>query len=322
VKGLRVAGVTTIEQANHYLQTEFVPWWNQTLAVAAANPDDAHRPLEKHPDLAAILSHVEARPVHNDYTIQFEAKVYQIARKDIGAGLRGALVRVEKRRDGSVAVRFHERYLAVSVCEPRPKLKPPKAAPTAPVRQTSQAQRVGPELRSEEGPPDLAGGTKFRRQTGGVSLMLLRNRLRKWREAKSRPIQGNPGCGSVPGSPNDRILHGPGCYRHNRVCVDFFPATPSPRLPRTPKILGMRLFRQTESIGPMGSPRPLKAGAGVPPPVVRPRGPAKGRDGRGAPCSSSATSSDRLFLDRVARQHCPSPLHRHAQTNMHPLPGL
>jgi len=28
-------------------------------------------------------------------------------------------------------------------------------------------------------------------------------------------------------------------------------------------------------------------------------------------------SSGRLFLDRVARQHCPSPLHRHAQNNMH-----
>jgi len=28
-----------------------------------------------------------------------------------------------------------------------------------------------------------------------------------------------------------------------------------------------------------------------------------------------ATSSGRLFLDRVARQHCPSPLHRHGQTN-------
>src|ERR1700688_1776092 len=26
-----------------------------------------------------------------------------------------------------------------------------------------------------------------------------------------------------------------------------------------------------------------------------------------------ATSSGRLFLDRVARQHCPSPLHRHTQ---------
>ena len=40
-------------------------------------------------------------------------------------------------------------------------------------------------------------------------------------------------------------------------------------------------------------------------------GRAKGRDGRSAPCSSSAMSSGRLFLDRVARQHCPSPLHRH-----------
>jgi hypothetical protein len=30
-----------------------------------------------------------------------------------------------------------------------------------------------------------------------------------------------------------------------------------------------------------------------------------------------ATSSGRLFLDRVARQHCPSPLHRHTQFNTH-----
>jgi len=29
-----------------------------------------------------------------------------------------------------------------------------------------------------------------------------------------------------------------------------------------------------------------------------------------------AMSSVRLFLDRVARQHCPSPLHRHMQFNM------
>jgi hypothetical protein len=41
-------------------------------------------------------------------------------------------------------------------------------------------------------------------------------------------------------------------------------------------------------------------------------GPAKGRDGRNAPCSSSAMSSGRLFLDRVARQQSPSPLHRQA----------
>ena len=35
-----------------------------------------------------------------------------------------------------------------------------------------------------------------------------------------------------------------------------------------------------------------------------------GHAGRNTPCPSSAMSSGRLFLDRVARQHCPSPLRR------------
>jgi hypothetical protein len=128
VKGMRVAGITTMEQANNYLETEFIPWCNVTLAVVPASADDAHRPLEKHHDLAAILSHVESRHVNNDYTIQFERKVYQIARQDIGTGLRGGVVRVEKRRDGPVAVRFRDRYLGISLCDQPPKLKARKPA--------------------------------------------------------------------------------------------------------------------------------------------------------------------------------------------------
>jgi hypothetical protein len=128
VKELRVAGASTLDQASRYLEQEFIPWWNETLTVAPASAADAHRPLEKQHDLAVILSHVEARQVHNDYTIRFASKVYQIERKAICAGLRGAAVRVERRGDCSVAVRFRDRYLAVDVCEPRPKLAQPKAA--------------------------------------------------------------------------------------------------------------------------------------------------------------------------------------------------
>jgi len=48
-------------------------------------------------------------------------------------------------------------------------------------------------------------------------------------------------------------------------------------------------------------------------------GVTEGRSFQTAPPSSSAMSSGRLFLDRVARQHCPSPLHR----QLHPkiVPG-
>jgi len=46
-----------------------------------------------------------------------------------------------------------------------------------------------------------------------------------------------------------------------------------------------------------------------------------GHAGKNMPCPSSAMSSGRLFLDRVARQHCPSPLHRHPQITMHLFPA-
>src|SRR6202011_4116368 len=38
VKGLRVAGVKTIEQANQYLQEDYLVWWDQELTVEPANP--------------------------------------------------------------------------------------------------------------------------------------------------------------------------------------------------------------------------------------------------------------------------------------------
>jgi hypothetical protein len=121
VKGLRVAGARTLEQANTYLQTEFIPWWNQTLAVAPASTDDAHRLLDQQHCLAASLSYVETRHVNNAYTIQFDNKIFQIARSDIQTGLRQAAVRVEVRLDDSIAVRFRHHYLTVTECAERPK---------------------------------------------------------------------------------------------------------------------------------------------------------------------------------------------------------
>ncbi len=55
VKGMRVAGVKTIEEANRYLEEEYLVWWEREMTVEPANTDDAHRGLEKGHNLAAIL---------------------------------------------------------------------------------------------------------------------------------------------------------------------------------------------------------------------------------------------------------------------------
>jgi transposase len=145
VKGLRVAGISTLEAANRYLAEEFLPWWNQYLVVVPAHPADAHRPLGKEHELASALCHMETRQVSNDYTIRFEGKIYQIARAGMVSGLRGGNVRVEWRLDGSIAVRHRDRYLTVNQCIAPPKLaasvKPPARRPKAPKK--SAAERLG-----------------------------------------------------------------------------------------------------------------------------------------------------------------------------------
>jgi hypothetical protein len=144
VKGLRVAGAKTLQHANTYLETEFIPWWNRTLKVEPASADDAHRPLDQQHCLAASLSYVETRQVNNAYTLQFDSRIYQIARSDIRAGLRKASVRVEVRLDDSIAVRFRNQYLSVTECAERPKPAPlpqkPVAAAKTPRRKSQWMQ--------------------------------------------------------------------------------------------------------------------------------------------------------------------------------------
>jgi hypothetical protein len=136
---MRVAEVTTIEQANQYLEETYLVWWEREMTVAPAHPDDAHRPLDKSHSLEASLSHVETRQVRNDYTIPLDAELYRIEREAVVSGLRKASVRMEKRLDGSIAVRFGERYLPVSRCTAVRKTAAPPVKPAIPRRQpTSQ----------------------------------------------------------------------------------------------------------------------------------------------------------------------------------------
>jgi biotin operon repressor len=128
VKGLRVAGASSLEQANAYLEQEFLPWWNQTLTVEPDNDCDAHRPLTQEHNLAAILSHVEERQISNGYTVQYRGQTYQIPPKQVRTGMRGSKLRVEVRLDGSIAMRFKNEYLRVEVCETPKRVTKPKAA--------------------------------------------------------------------------------------------------------------------------------------------------------------------------------------------------
>jgi hypothetical protein len=116
VKGLGVARIKTLEQANDYLEKRYIPQWESKFTVLPACGDDAHRRLLPEHNPEAILSRVEQRVVTNNYTFQFHGRTYQIARGSIVAGLRGARIQVEQRWNGEVHARFNSKYLTVSRC--------------------------------------------------------------------------------------------------------------------------------------------------------------------------------------------------------------
>ena len=126
-----------------------------------------------------------------------------------------------------------------------------------------------------------------------------------------RPLQGNPA--------SDRMLRGPGCHRHSRVCADT--SVPFTGLPRRYHSDGHRdafsrhygIYR-SDVIQTKPTTKPWERD--LPSPAGQPRPQVKERVGRTTLFSSSAMSSGRLFLDRVGRHQSPSPLHRRDQNKM------
>jgi len=84
-------------------------------------------------DLDAIFSVREERTVNNDYTIQWNRRLFQITLQNHPPGLRGGKVEVETRLDGNLAMRFKGKYLEFVEIEGRPskRRRPAPAHPDA-----------------------------------------------------------------------------------------------------------------------------------------------------------------------------------------------
>jgi transposase len=121
VKGMRQAGMRTVEEANQYLEEVFLPEWEERWTVRPKRKVNAHRRVSRREmDLDAIFSVREERTVNNDYTIRWNRRVFQITLQNHPPGLRGGKVEVEKRLDGSLALRFKGTYLEFMESEGRP----------------------------------------------------------------------------------------------------------------------------------------------------------------------------------------------------------
>ncbi len=147
VKEMRLAGIATIEAANHFLETRFLPEWEERFTVAPRNPRNAHRRLGREHRLEEILSVRVARKVAQDHTVSWDGTRWGVPREEVCAGLRGAPVEIERRLDGSHWLRFRGRYLRLRHCpEPAPRAVSPSGLrpPVLTANQRSKAYKSAP----------------------------------------------------------------------------------------------------------------------------------------------------------------------------------
>ena len=94
VKALRLAGISTIEQANQFLQREFLPRHNRRFGVRAASAIDVHRKVPLGLVLGEILCVQEQRTVGCDWCVAYRQQVLQLDKRHEKMALAGRRITV------------------------------------------------------------------------------------------------------------------------------------------------------------------------------------------------------------------------------------
>lgn len=132
VKELRLRAISTMEAANRYLWSEYIPEHNARFAVEPASSTDVHRTMLPGHDLDEILSLRTRRTVFNDFTVRFKSQFLQILAEQPVRVRPKNKVFVEVRLDGSMHARFKDCYLNFKTLPKRPEKPPERCKPVRP----------------------------------------------------------------------------------------------------------------------------------------------------------------------------------------------
>lgn len=130
VPELRLAGITTMHEANRYLNNHFIPWHNRTLRVSPAQQGSAFLPLYRN-DLERIFSVQHSRIVQKDHTVQFDNVRFQIPKQPMLPSLAKRKVTLYQHLDGLISIGLADTTLGCFhqdgrfLCQTKPSLEPP-----------------------------------------------------------------------------------------------------------------------------------------------------------------------------------------------------
>jgi transposase len=115
-KELELAGITSLAEANRYLQEVYLPRHNQQFSVKAKEPDSAYVSWVGL-SLDEILCIQEERTVQNDNTVRYKGKILQIPKDNLRHHYIKTTVQVREYLDGTLGLFYGPRCLGRYSCD-------------------------------------------------------------------------------------------------------------------------------------------------------------------------------------------------------------
>lgn len=129
VKELRLANISSIPEANKFLENVYIPKHDLKFSVIPKSPTNVHRSVGKtKAELDAIFSFQETRTIGNDYTIRWRKRIFQIEKHQPYYLLPRTKVIVEERLDGKIKIKYKGKYLKMHEVVPEKIRQPMRSA--------------------------------------------------------------------------------------------------------------------------------------------------------------------------------------------------
>lgn len=122
---LRLAGITTLEEANRFLRERYIDEFNQNFAVAAAEPGTAFRKCARR-DLDWVFSIQTERVVDQDNSVAIGPQWWQIEKCRWRHSLARQTVTIHQHLDGTVSIRYGPHVVGRYNSDGQPLARKPK----------------------------------------------------------------------------------------------------------------------------------------------------------------------------------------------------
>jgi len=128
-KELKLNNINTIEGGNTFLKDVFVPKFNKKFSVVPNKPENLHRKLTRSEmlNLKSTFSVKNIRIMHNDFTIKFKSKLFQLEKTQPVTIYQRQEVQIEEHLNNKIKIKHKDKYLnyfTLTTKPPKQKINP------------------------------------------------------------------------------------------------------------------------------------------------------------------------------------------------------